>query len=245
MIEAVKSKLKVFNYIKFDEESHVYTNTKGLFPVDFGISSTGWVHKFVNPFDSEKWSNKKAKELGISQQEVLKMWDDNAKEASNNGTIVHKFIEDKLLKNKNNSKISEKIEKMINSFISRFYKTYSVVGCEIKVGSPIIDIAGMIDNLSYNFKSNKLNILDWKTSKVIKKENKYQKMLKPFDYLDDCNFNHYSLQLSLYKIILKIEANISIDDLIIVQFSELNDKFEMYKCLDLSEQISRFLKISM
>jgi hypothetical protein len=54
----------------------------------------------------------------------------------------------------------------------------------------------------------KVNIIDYKTNKEIKMEGftnwegVTDKMLPPVDSLDDCHFNHYALQLSIYMYII-------------------------------------------
>ena len=54
----------------------------------------------------------------------------------------------------------------------------------------------------------KVNIIDYKTNKEIKTEaftnweGITEKMLDPISHLDDCNFNHYALQLSIYMYII-------------------------------------------
>jgi hypothetical protein len=54
----------------------------------------------------------------------------------------------------------------------------------------------------------KVNIIDYKTNKEIKMksyvnwEGVSEKMLAPINNLDDCNFNHYALQLSIYMYII-------------------------------------------
>ena len=54
----------------------------------------------------------------------------------------------------------------------------------------------------------KVNIIDYKTNKEIKTEGFTnwegitEKMLDPISHLDDCNFNHYALQLSIYMYII-------------------------------------------
>ena len=56
--------------------------------------------------------------------------------------------------------------------------------------------------------NNKVNIIDYKTNKEIKKESFKNwegisdKMSFPVSSLDDCNFNHYALQLSIYMYII-------------------------------------------
>jgi hypothetical protein len=54
----------------------------------------------------------------------------------------------------------------------------------------------------------RVNIIDYKTNKEIKTESfknwegMSEKMLDPVQHLDDCNFNHYALQLSVYMYII-------------------------------------------
>ena len=54
----------------------------------------------------------------------------------------------------------------------------------------------------------KVNIIDYKTNKEIKKESYVDwegvsdKLTEPLSNLDDCNFNHYALQLSIYMYII-------------------------------------------
>jgi hypothetical protein len=54
----------------------------------------------------------------------------------------------------------------------------------------------------------RVNIIDYKTNKEIKTESfknwegMSEKMLPPVEHLDDCNFNHYALQLSIYMYII-------------------------------------------
>ena len=53
-----------------------------------------------------------------------------------------------------------------------------------------------------------IDVIDYKTNKEIKKESYKnfeglsQKMLGPLSHLDDCNYNHYALQLSIYMYII-------------------------------------------
>jgi hypothetical protein len=67
-----------------------------------------------------------------------------------------------------------------------------------------------------------VHITDYKTNKEIKTEGyvnwqgERSKMLPPVSHLDDCNLNHYSLQLSLYLyMILKHNPKLTPGNLII------------------------------
>ena len=75
-----------------------------------------------------------------------------------------------------------------------------------------------------------VNILDYKTNKEIKEkgftnwEGITSKMYNPVNHLDDCNYNHYTLQLSIYMyIILKHNPKLKPGKLTIqhVKFNEL------------------------
>lgn len=72
----------------------------------------------------------------------------------------------------------------------------------------------------------KVNITDYKTNKEIKEkgftnwEGITSKMYKPVSHLDDCNINHYNLQLSIYMyIILKHNPKLKPGKLVIQHVS--------------------------
>ena len=87
---------------------------------------------------------------------------------------------------------------------------------DLKIGSPdfrphrtewsVYDenkrISGNID-LTLTNNAGDIIICDWKRSKEIKKGNLYQKGLKIFSHLDDCNYNHYCIQLNVYRQLLE------------------------------------------
>lgn len=51
-----------------------------------------------------------------------------------------------------------------------------------------------------------IDIDDYKTNKAIKKANFFGKMKAPLHHLDDCNYNHYRLQISTYAWMLEQEG---------------------------------------
>ena len=56
--------------------------------------------------------------------------------------------------------------------------------------------------LARSKKDGSILILDWKTNDTIKQENGFEKCLEPINHLDNCNYYHYALQLSLYQYLL-------------------------------------------
>ena len=107
-------------------------------------------------------------------------------------------------------------------------------------------IAGISDLVI--LKDNELYIIDWKTSKTIDKKSYYNKQTKqsvkmkyPLNALDDCNFNVYQLQLSLYAWMIKqTKPDIVVKGLTIVQL--LDDGGEVsYPSEYLEHEVERMI----
>ena len=90
--------------------------------------------------------------------------------------------------------------------------------------------------------------MDWKTNKKIDLKSGYNsstksnaKMQYPLNNLDDCNYIHYSLQLSTYAWMLqKINPNFVIKDLVLVHFDH-NDNQTVYHLDYLKNDVIRML----
>ena len=81
---------------------------------------------------------------------------------------------------------------------------------------------GTIDLLLLDKKTGIYNIMDWKTSKRIDSKayrNKKGNHLVTAN-IDDCNFNHYALQLSLYRYILETYYGLNISEQMIIHLME-------------------------
>lgn len=79
------------NHLYFDEGPHKYTDTDG----NEYKSVTTLIHdNYVPAFDKKFWLRKKAKELGISEKQLAKQWQDITDEACARGTQTHNGIED-------------------------------------------------------------------------------------------------------------------------------------------------------
>ena len=111
----------------------------------------------------------------------------------------------------------------------------------------ILRLAGQIDLLVK--KGNEITIIDYKTNKKIdqhsyfdSKSKKTQKMKFPLNDIEDCNFWHYTLQLSTYAwMIEKLNPNFVIKDLIIIHYDH-NNKQTIYHLEYLKDQVERMLK---
>jgi ATP-dependent exoDNAse (exonuclease V) beta subunit len=99
-----------------------------------------------------------------------------------------------------------KLFKSAVDFINRITDKYSVVAAEKLVFSPALKLAGTFDLLLEDKETGEMIIADWKTNEEIKTNNYFSKGLSVLNFMDDCNFNHYSLQLNLYQYILEKEG---------------------------------------
>jgi len=89
--------------------------------------------------------------------------------------------------------------------------------------------------------NNKYHIYDWKRTLGIKKTNPFKQGFYPFQDMDDVNFNHYSLQLNMYKYILEKNYNIEIESMNLVCLHPSNDSFIIEPVPNLQYRIQRML----
>ena len=94
-------------------------------------------------------------------------------------------------------------------------------------------IAGMLDILFYNVKAGEFQIWDYKTNKEFSRESKYGNyLLGDLCTIQDCDLEVYSLQLSLYKLIIEKNTGIKLGDSYVVWFSHNNPTYEVIKIND-------------
>jgi hypothetical protein len=104
-------------------------------------------------------------------------------------------------------------------------------------------LAGTLDAL---FKLNEGRYVgDWKTNKKFTtdsdKEGRKQKLLYPFDDMWDNSLNGYSIQLSLYRLMLQEESGYETQGGFLVWIGP-NEEPEMHKIVDLRNQLYDFLQ---
>ena len=210
--------------IKLEESTHKYI-LEGHEDIEF-TSVTTCISEFFEKFDKEavayKLVTKIPKYKGRSAEDLIKEWED----AANYGTEVHKEIED-YIKLKKTPKLDRAIAGVnwLNKYIQK--SDYDIFS-EVIVYCKELKIAGTVDLLVFDKISKKYSILDWKTSKEIKTDSYKMKTGNKAETNDllDCKFNHYALQLSLYRYLLEKKYNIMLDDQLIIHLD--NDTVHGY-----------------
>lgn len=252
--------------IIFKEEDHIYESIDENLEKDniTWTSVTSFIGKFKPKFDAKKQAkksakNKRSKWYGMTPKEILDAWDGETQRAIKLGNWYHNQREDGLLEfntieregvevpiikpivDANGIKIAP--EQKLNPGVYPEHFAY------LKSAA----ICGQADLVT--IVNGKVHITDYKTNKEIKEkgftnwEGITSKMYKPLSHLDDCNLNHYNLQLSIYMyIILKHNPKLKPGKLVIqhVSFEKEGENAHGYpitKYDDQGEPIIKEIKI--
>lgn len=186
------------------------------------------------------------------QQSILDDWEKTNKESCERGTKIHLDLENEYYNKPKD--ISLKKYGLGGKFECK--KGYSELDLEHgvypeyliyrKSDDGILKIAGQIDLLIKD--GNDIIIVDYKTNKSIDMKSgfntqtkKNATMLYPLNNLMDCNYYHYTLQLSTYAyMIQRLNPNFNIKDLILVHFGH-DGKVTQYKLDYLKKEVERML----
>jgi hypothetical protein len=199
----------------FHSQNHKYQSLDPNERIDW-VSVTSFVGRFKQPFDPVAQSikssqNKRSKWYGIDPKKIQEIWAGEGDRAVSAGSWYHDERESDItsietiqrsgvavpiikpiweggVKHAPNQRLTEGIYP--EHFV--YLKSAGVCGQSDRVEV----VKGIVD------------VIDYKTNKEIKKtsftnwEGVSQKMTGPLSHLDDCNFNHYALQLSTYMYII-------------------------------------------
>lgn len=257
-LDEVKQRLKVFDKYKFFENGHYYTYKDKK----VGVSVTKYISQFENEFDSDTLSQKVADKNGISQFEVLNEWKRKGEYSCLKGTAIHEWLQDNYANREYKFDLSQleeypeyyKIEdidhlkQMAIDFINDYKNRYILIGDEILCGIPDFDIASAIDLLFYDTVNNEVVLADIKTNTDLKgwksTPSYVKKMLQPLEDIKDITFEHYKIQLSIYRYFLEEYAHIPIsDNMFIVYLSEKEKNYNIIQIPYLKNEVEKILKL--
>lgn len=226
--------------LKFTPHNHKYTSDE---PINW-LSVTSFISNFKQPFDADTIAakaakNKRSKWYGMTPEEIKAAWKNEANRATTLGTWYHNCRESDICsfetmeRHGNTVSVFKPIEKDGIKY-SPNQKLTDGIYPEHMVYLRSAGICGQSDLVEVI--DGYVHITDYKTNKEIKLEGYTnwegvtQKMNPPVNHLDDCNLNHYALQLSMYMyIILKHNPKLKPGTLTIhhILFEEAGrDKFD-------------------
>lgn len=225
--------------VTFKEEGHLYES----FPAVSWTSVTKVVEMFCPEFDERKQAllssqNERSKWYGIPVNKILHLWEVERDRSTEAGSWFHHKMEIKAIKT--GSKVHR--GKTINVYESPFVDGIKVArDQELKDGiypehliyNEKIGVCGQSDLVFVS--DGYVDISDYKTNKEMKL-NAYghqfgnpQRMLIPVNNLEDCNFYHYALQLSIYmKLILMKNPALKPGKLELIHITFELEKYDEY-----------------
>ncbi len=245
----MESKLNVFldkNFV-FDESAHSYNylDSSGKSIQKF-TSVTQFINTFKPKFDSTFWAKKKAKARGVSPEVILNEWKQISDTALDLGSALHKWIED-YYNGINPAMPTDdilrgRVEAFLELHSSKLYK-FRPVHQEFRLFSRKWNIAGTTDailHLDPNY-----YVGDWKTNKKFTTDQdnsgRYQKLLYPFNDYWNNSLNVYSIQLSLYRLIMEEEAGFTTNGAFLVWIGP-HEKPQLHKTVDFRDRLYEYLK---
>jgi len=201
--------------LRFTPQDHSYTSINAEENIKW-ISVTSFISNFKQPFDADKIAlktskSKKSKWYGMTPEEIKQAWANEALRATTLGTWYHNCRESDICS-------LETIERHGNTV--PIFKPIEIEGTKFSPNQKLTDgvypehmvylksagLCGQSDLVEVI--NGEVHITDYKTNKEIKTEGFTNwegvttKMNSPVAHLDDCNVNHYALQLSLYMYII-------------------------------------------
>jgi len=197
--------------IKFYADTHKYVSADQENPIDW-VSVTTLIHHFKESFDEVKMSiacskGKNPKYKGKTPEEIRQIWKDENKRAVTLGSWYHDEREKAVLGCNTITRDGREltiIDPLMEGNVKLAPQQQLTEGIypEHLIYLNSVGVCGQADRVEVVGET--INLYDYKTNKEIKQEGftdrsgKTKKMLPPLSHLDDCNFNDYALQLSIY-----------------------------------------------
>jgi ATP-dependent exoDNAse (exonuclease V) beta subunit len=201
--------------ITFTSQDHSYKSVDKQEDIKW-VSVTSFIGNFKQPFDADKIAlktskSKKSKWYGMTPEEIKLAWANEALRATTLGTWYHNCRESDIcsLQTMERHGSTVPVFKPIENNgikLSPNQKLTDGVYPEHMVYLKSAGLCGQSDLVEVI--NGEVHITDYKTNKEIKTEGFTNwegittKMNSPVSHLDDCNVNHYALQLSLYLYII-------------------------------------------
>jgi hypothetical protein len=253
---------EAFSHVKFFDKNHKYT----IGDVPAKTSVSGALKKYEKEFESDRIAKNIAKRDGKEVDQVLAEWAYKRDYSCHKGSEFHLFVENFLERRKvaldkekfivfltqNKAKFEQsdielyynEMAHLINNFLN-FYdwwkQDHILIKSEFVIGDDKSKLCGTLDNLSYNKKTKKLSIFDYKTNKEIKIDNpRGETLLAPFTHLQNCELVKYSLQIWLYKLIIERNTPFEVGDGNIVWVCG-KDNYILYPTLNLKDEAETIL----
>jgi len=202
--------------LHFDEPTHTYTYDGQKL-----VSVTQFLGRFFETFDGPRVArrvvtNSNSKYYGRDPDELVAEWEANGRQAREQGTLLHNNIQQQLADGDVPGERSDEF-RHFEAFIAD--KDWRLLMVEERLFCTEVGIAGTVDAVFEDARGDVV-ICDWKRAKKMKFDNRWQKAKPPIQHLDDCDLSKYSLQLSLYRYLLRERFEDRNVSLLLINFAD-------------------------
>ena len=249
-IDDSATKYSLDNRIRFEPKEHIYV-LDGVLQLK-AVSDV--IAHFFRSFNILEQSKRYAYKNGMSQTEVIEIWDAKGVESRNVGTFLHEQIENYLKGEKAlsdysfeyngeivNYKKTISIEKEFGYFLD-FMRDSEVrpFRSEWRIFDEKNKIAGTIDLICRN--GSQFDIYDWKRStKASPNETVWQHGINGLEHIPDISFYKYALQQNLYKYILESNYGIKINKMYLIVLHHEYERYVKYEVPRMDKEITIIL----
>lgn len=249
-IDDSATKYSLDNRIRFEPKEHIYV-LDGVLQLK-AVSDV--IAHFFRSFNILEQSKRYAYKNGISQTEVIEIWDAKGVESRNVGTFLHEQIENYLKGEKAlsdyafeyngeivNCKKTISIEKEFGYFLD-FMRNSKVrpFRSEWRIFDEKNKIAGTIDLICRN--GSQFDIYDWKRSiKASPNETVWQHGINGLEHIPDISFYKYALQQNLYKYILESNYGTKINKMYLIVLHHEYERYVKYEVPRMDKEITIIL----
>jgi len=218
--------------LKFDKISHSYKN---IHTEEAYISATSFISKFKKKFDVDLHAKRVADKEGVTPEEIKERWKKINSDSKVRGSSIHSVIDDF---NKTGKKDEDYLE-ILNSLEELNLYDRDKTKCEELVYNHNFKLAGTADCIEDQ--GSTFNVYDFKTNKKFNLYSQYKSFfLDPISHLSDCEYNTYSLQLSLYAFMYQSMTGKNVGKLGIV-YLDSNNKFNVFYSPYLFSDVKKML----
>ncbi len=206
-----------------------------------------WIHPYDLSRRPKKWCEGAVLEPEENvRKKIADLWEFIREDASGRGTKMHLDCEHSM-----NELPVDNDTKEFSFFLEfkkvTFEKGYIPYRLEWVIYDEIMDLAGSVDAIlcrsdEEGIVPRPIYLYDWKRCRVIEKDNQFQKGIGPMSHLDDCNYNHYLIQLNIYRQLLEMHYGVICFYMAILVFHPNNLGYLEFKVPVLQKEVDEIFE---
>lgn len=174
----------------------------------------------------------KLNQVYTKAEQLRKQWKENSERASKKGTDYHNKKENESYTNGHDTINSMRVPTAL-AYSFDLSKLQDGFHAELLLYNDYYKVSGKADKVIIKTEGNKryVYIDDYKTNEKIPKKNEFQTFKRPLQHLDDCKWNFYKLQLTMYGVLLELAGYEVVHTQLthVTPFGEFPEHFDMMR----------------